>query len=373
MHFPHEGGYMDYRRGAEWYLRKLRGVVRFELSHAKRELLMPFSKHAVKRHIETIHKHSPANLSVEDLIVVGPVYNGAAHVETFVQHYLALGASEIVLLDNGSRDETIELARRFEKVTVLRCPLPFSRYSLAMRRYLVENFSDGCWCLLSDIDERFDYPFSEVLPLPAFLRYLRNRGFDSVAAPMLDLFPAGGLMSWPKGGRDLINAAVWYDLQDISINRLPRIGRRNQFPVAETPYFKGGIRQKEFGISLPLTKFPLMFRKHGQGPTLRNAHLVAGARVADVSGVLLHYKFDGAFRERSTEAVREGNYFAKSFAYRAHLRRLSEEPQLMLRSPGARRFKNTTELIDSGFVQVSDAYRRYVEEWIDGSAKQALR
>ena len=61
-----------------------------------------------------------------------------------------------------------------------------------------------------------------------------------------------------------------------------------------------------------LTKYPLTRREKGGGPLVENAHFVSGASVADVTCVLLHYKFDGRFRERTEEAVRRKNYYCGS-------------------------------------------------------------
>jgi hypothetical protein len=38
---------------------------------------------------------------------------------------------------------------------------PSNKYENTMKRYLAERFSPGRWNLCADIDELFDYPFSE--------------------------------------------------------------------------------------------------------------------------------------------------------------------------------------------------------------------
>ena len=62
-----------------------------------------------------------------------------------------------------------------EDVTVLQTDAPYNKYENTMKRYLAERFSSGRWNLCADIDELFDYPFSESLSLRDFLGYLNTQ------------------------------------------------------------------------------------------------------------------------------------------------------------------------------------------------------
>ena len=94
----------------------------------------------------------------------------------------------MVFLDNGSTDGTVEALKEYDNVTVLRSDVPFQRYQLLMRQYLIERFGRQRWSLLVDIDELFDYPFSDVVDLEALLRYLNENRYTAVVAHMLDMF-----------------------------------------------------------------------------------------------------------------------------------------------------------------------------------------
>lgn len=338
-------------------------ALRFHVWRIKRSALLPYTLRRVARGVETIHAPARPPRTEADVVVVAPVRNGEDHIADFIEYYRTLGASEIVLLDNGSTDRTVELARNFEGVTVLRCPLPFAKYSLAMRRYLVEGFGDGGWCLLTDIDERFDYPFSETLPLRGFLQYLNGRGYTAVMALMLDLFPAGPFPSWPAGGRRLIEDSVWYDLTNLTPFRPRRIIRSNRYADPDLPHFMGGIRKKVLGVNPCLTKTPLLLSKRGKGPLLESAHFVRGACIADVSCIIRHYKFDAEFRDRCVRVAREGTHFMNSVEYRSYLRALQNDPQLTLWSADAQRYSSTSALIDQWTVRVSHAYRQFNANW----------
>jgi hypothetical protein len=333
-----------------------------EWLRAKRLRAWPRQRREVEARLEVLCKQPEAEKGPETLVVVCLVRDGEDHVETFVEHHLGLGARQIVLLDNGSADSTAERALRLDRVTVLRCLYPYKTHSYAYKRFLVERFGEGSWCLLADIDERFDYPFSDRLPLAEFLRYLNRYEYTAVLCQMLDLFPDGPPAAWPTGGRDLIDASVWYDVSDVRKTRPWRPLHSNRFADPGMTMCRGGIRRTAFNARSFLSKFALLHRRQGDGPVLESAHLCRGGRVADVSAVLLHYKYDRAFRQRCAAAVKEGNFYGGSSAYRLYLKALEERPDLTLRGLNARRFTNAAELLEEGFLRASSAYREYVVE-----------
>jgi hypothetical protein len=89
------------------------------------------------------HLHGPAKVDFEkdELVVLVVLRDGRPYINSFVEHYLGLGAKHIVFLDTGSEDGTIEALRKYRNgVTVFRTGLPFKNYQISMRQYLVERF-----------------------------------------------------------------------------------------------------------------------------------------------------------------------------------------------------------------------------------------
>src|SRR5262249_27834079 len=117
------------------------------------------------------HVHGPRTIAYgqDELLVLCVVRNGALHVKSFLEHHLALGAAHVVLLDNGSTDPTIDLARAYDRVTILRTTCPYRTYETILKRYLVDRFSKDRWNLFVDIDERFDYLYSDVIDVRGLL------------------------------------------------------------------------------------------------------------------------------------------------------------------------------------------------------------
>jgi hypothetical protein len=294
----------------------------------------------------------------DEVLAICVVRNGAAHVPSFVEHHLALGVRHIVLLDTGSTDETIALASAHDAVTVLRTACPYARYENPMKRYLARRFSTGRWNLCVDIDERFDYPFSESLPLRELLAYLNRERHGALVAQMLDLFPAGSLAELAAMDQgDFLRTHIHYDLSDI---------RRSTY-LYGTPSNEaiamhwGGIRRTLFGTENGLTKAALVRVDPGV-ELFTDWHHVEHARLADVSGVLLHYPFAGGFAAKVDDAARTGRYGPSATReYRRYHERLREGADVTLPTPDARTWRGATTLVDEGFLEVGMPYLRWVE------------
>ncbi len=142
-------------------------------------------------HSSIEHLHGPEEVAYEpdELVVVCLVRDGRPWVRSFVEHYASMGVKHMVFLDNGSTDGTVEALKNYDDVTVLRTTLPYKGYEFTMTQYLIERFGRGRWCLSVDIDELFDYPYSDVVSLSSLLRYLNERSYTAVVAQMLDMFP----------------------------------------------------------------------------------------------------------------------------------------------------------------------------------------
>jgi glycosyltransferase involved in cell wall biosynthesis len=307
----------------------------------------------------------------DELLVVCLERNAEAHIGSFIGHYLELGVRHIVLLDNGSTDGTVAAAARHPHVSVFRTTLPFRGNNCAMRRYLVRRFARAArWVLCVDADELFDYPLSGRVPLASLLRYLRSRRYTAMAAHMLDMFSDRPVTAPAPPALPLKEAFPLYDLsgvrrrgyfEDDGYGAL-RFVRHNRLDNPEIGRYVGGVRAAPFALpEVYLIKHPLTFRDGRVRIT--HQHFVDHAAVADVSGVLYHYKFAEGFAARVAEAVRTGAYADDSFEYRRYQEALARDPRLRLDGGSARRLGGVDELVAAGFLQVSAAYR----EWADAA------
>jgi glycosyltransferase involved in cell wall biosynthesis len=301
--------------------------------------------------------------ALDELAVVCLVRDGELYVKSFVEHYLHLGVQHIVLLDNGSTDATATIARHYPRVTILRSQLAFKQYQWRMRHYLIQRFGKDRWVLCVDIDELFDYPGSNRLSMPWFLRYLNTHGYTAVVAQMLDMFADGVLDEQVSNASDSLKETYpYYDISDITQEDYARrYGRYNLASNDAIKFHFGGIRRTLFGTEDWITKHPLVFVDRRIEP-IRTGHDVFNARIADISAVLLHYKFLSNFRDFARRAVQEGGYFNNSQAYRAYSQALEREPRLYIRQPTSQRLASINDLVEQGFLVVSPEYVRWVEK-----------
>ena len=321
-------------------------------------------------HLSIEHLHGPEEVPYreDELVVVCLVRDGRPYVRSFVEHYLSLGAKHIFFLDNGSTDGTVETLKNYDNTTVLRSKLPFKEYKFLMRQYLIDRFGrKDRWCLCVDIDELFDYPYSDVVGLNSFLGYLSSNSYTAVAAQMLDMFPEE-----PLSGREgspvdepLKERLRFYDISNINRTSVKELNYlddlNNTLESDEIEIFRDGIQNTIFGSRLYLTKHPLVFTDGRIKLSDRSSHWVANAKIADISCVLFHYKFlDGYFHKQAAQAVRERQYHNNSTRYKRYLEALDRNPTLQMKRESARELKGVNDLVENGFLVVSEQYMMMV-------------
>src|SRR5215207_1361082 len=195
------------------------------------------------------HLYGPEDVPYEEdeLVLVCLMRNGRPYIKSFVEHHTSMGIKHLFFLDNGSTDGTIEALKGYDNVTVLRTGLPFKNYETSIRQYLVERFGqEGRWCLYVDIDELFDYPYSDVVGLGSLLRYLNQKSYTAVVAQMLDMFPEEPLSGRASNPLDepLKQRHRFYDISNVkreNIKDLPRL-RNNTLESDDIEFFYHGIR-----------------------------------------------------------------------------------------------------------------------------------
>jgi hypothetical protein len=339
--------------------------VKSKVLHGKR-ILMEFGVRPYLLRPKVKHVYGPQEVScgLDELLVISVVRNGELHIQSFLDHYRSMGVRHFVFLDNGSTDRTIEMLCAQDQVTVLQTDAPYDKYENTMKRYLAETFSAGRWNLCADIDELFDYPFSERLSLADFLHYLNANLYTAVIAQMLDMFshvPLNELESKPD---DMLKEK--YPFYDIScIEKEDYLWSERSNPDIKMHW--GGIRKLVFETNNGLTKSPLVLMDGKVKPFI-TWHHVKGARMADISCLLMHYPFVSSFYVKVEDAVRTGRYGMRvTDEYRMYSEGLkSSANHLNLKLDSAQRFTDLNQLIEDRFLLVSDKYR----EWTNDHAQE---
>lgn len=318
------------------------------------------------------HVSGPVSFGYEEdeCIVVCLVRNGGEHLPSFLAHYRALGVRRFVFVDNGSEDGSRTLLESQPDTTVYESKLPHKHYENELRRLIIERHCQRRWCLNVDIDELFDYPGSERLPLGDLLGYLRERGATALVGYLLDMFAEENVFGAARAV-DLKSEYPYYDVADVE--KVPYLAPEvanfcdgNQLLDASVRCYFGGIRKRVFSgktsAQFLLTKHPLVFLDGVLKPSV-HPHYSNRARVADLTSVLYHYKLTPSFKAKASESVKSGRYveFAQR-QYDEYHRQLGARSSLRIETPGRQRLQNAWQLVDDGFLQVSSTYRDYLAQ-----------
>jgi Glycosyl transferase family 2 len=302
------------------------------------------------------HVHGPKRIKYGDgeVIAICVVRNGELHVRSFLTHHFALGVRHVVFLLNDSTDQTSKIAMEYENVTLLRANCSYSRYENAMKTYLAHRFSMGRWNLCVDIDELFEYPYSEELPFGAVLEYLNEHGSTAVIAQLLDMFSDGPIELVRSHPDDQLRALYpYYDISNIRKTNYEWLGNGNQ----QIKMHSDGIRHQMFRTHICLTKAALV-KISKDIDLFVNWHHVRGARIADFTAVLLHYPFVETFANKVADAVATGRYGPlTSEAYNGYWRELNRKGEgLILRQASASRFSDVLALVKDGFLVTGPSF-----------------
>ncbi|MFO1046545.1 MAG: tetratricopeptide repeat protein [Geminicoccaceae bacterium] len=321
------------------------------------------TRHDIRIHggpdpIERLDRH-PLPPADGEIRVFMLVRNERVRLPWLLDYYRALGADRFLLLDNGSDDGTGEwlLAQR-QDIHVFRTEASFAAAGAGMRwiNRLLDEHGCGAWCLTIDADEALVYPGAERVRLPELAAYLDGTGAESMAAPMLDLYADAPLDSVRyQPGQSLIEAFPWFDGSGYV--------RRDS---NDFPYFRlhGGARARLFhdhaGAGPVLQKVPLIrWRKDIKYTSSK--HTAFPCRLADVSGVLLHFKYLPQFADQVRAEVRRGQHYLGAREYRTYQRRLDEGTPLSPAGPESRRYRDSRQLVELGLMATSPAYERHVD------------
>ena len=324
-----------------------------------------------------IYGPKKVRLSPNEGIVTCVVKNGDFYLEAFVDHYTRKGFKHIFFLDNGSTDHTIELAKKYENVSVCQSGLPIQAFQRVFKKYLAETSGEGGWVLDVDIDEFFDYPFSDVLGLAGLLNYLNDHDYTAVMTQMLDMFsdqPLSYLAQ--RKSEDLRSIYRYYDI--LNIGKRPYCGSElvdihgagNQVPTKSLELYYGGIRKTLYGNNCLLTKHSLFRLGHKVEPFL-HVHFVNNARLADITCALLHYKLTSNAIE--TALQNKEHFSTNSKGYSDFIDVLTSHADYMVKRDTAEEFRSVNQLLDNDFLFVSDRYRAYADSFRTACVEPALR
>lgn len=328
-------------------------------------------EHSVSLNVIRVSGPRTVPVSQRDAVVTCVVKNGEFYIESFIEHYSRLGFRHIFFLDNGSNDRTVSIAQKYANVSICQSSLPIDTYQGLFKKYLAQNSAQGGWCLDADIDEFFDYPSSAAIKLSDFLEYLNRQQYNAVITQLLDMFPGSPLSSvTTQQSEELSNAYEYYDISDVTKTKYhtaelaANYGSRNQLSNADVALYFGGIRKTLYGNNCLLTKHSL-FKPEKRLDLFPHVHFVNSATLADVSCVMLHYKL--TCKALDVTLQNKNGFVGISKTYGQFIDFLVNNPEHQIKQHSAVKFRSVDDLVNSGFLFVSEKYREYVRTRASGT------
>jgi len=318
----------------------------------------------IARDIKHVFGVKKITFGIDEAVVLCLVRDGETWIRDFIEHYLKKGFKHIVFLDNGSSDNTLEIAKKYPNITILKTSVPFKDNNILLRRYLVMRFAKKRWSLTVDIDELWDYPFSDKVDLGSLLKYLRKQDSNALVAQILDMFMA----QLPSEKATTLKTYEYYDISCIEkepltkSESLKRLGFSSKTNLSSRiNVHAGGIRDQLVDHKgFLLTKMPLLFYGDRLQP-FTHQHFSNNVRIADISSLLLHYKFTHLFKDQVRNAVENRNYANESYDYVRYANMLKKNTSLELKKPTARKLISVDQLIEEDFLVVSLSYRELLK------------
>ena len=312
------------------------------------------------------HTHGKKHVIYDknEFVVVCLVKNGIEYLDSFLKHYRQLGAKHFFFIDNNSDDCTVSYLSEFDDVTVYSTYLQHKKYECEIRRVIIEEHCQGRWCLNVDIDEFFDFPHSDLISMDGLLKYLDKNNYTSLVAYMLDMFARETTFAPYALNENLLEKYCYYDISHLHKNKyfthFKPLCNYNSLGNHGMKYYYGGIRDKHFKTNSSrylLIKHPLIFID-GKLEPVTNPHYCNKSHVADISGVLRHYKFITSFKDKVKVLCKDLVYYAQK-EYEAYSRVINESESLSLFSENAKKFNHVNELLECEFIQASNQYLNY--------------
>jgi hypothetical protein len=303
-----------------------------------------------------------------------PVRNERVRLPYVLDYHRRLGIARFFVVDNGSDDGTLELllAERDCHVWTTNQSYAASTFGVDWMNTLLDRFGRGHWCLTIDADELFAYPGSETASLREFTRYLDDTGAQGVFAFLLDVYSQAPIANahYVPGEPltatcDRIDRAYEWVTDAQSFPPWQVIGGprlRCFYPEwralgAVQRKLRYAARRAGLGVATPPQLRKIPFVKWDANVRHVTSHSTTRIKLADVTGVLLHFKFLRDFHERVMREAARKEHFARGSEYGRYLRVLAANPRLSLDGRDSVTYEGTSQLVALGHLRDAPAWR----------------
>jgi len=281
-----------------------------------------------------------------EILLFAAMRNEQPRLQWFLDYYRKLGVDKFIIVDNASTDGTAQTLLEQPDVILYHTA---DRYSLGASGVrwingLIDKHGRQNWCVYVDADEALVFPNSETASLRDLTDLLSAGGHEAMFAPLLDMYPA----SIVPDVQDIERLQSSYCYFDGNLHVQPQ-------PVCPYKEVYGGVRRRLFEGYQWLNKVPLINGSAGIR-FLISTHRITPAKIADVTGALLHYHLINViqpeYRSLLDEAI-ESKEFPSNSLERLRSRELLSRisPTGSLLGVDSVKFQSTAQLLELGIIK----------------------
>jgi hypothetical protein len=286
------------------------------------------------------------------------VKNELIRLPHFLNYYRKLGVHRFIFVDSASNDGTTDYIKAQTDSHCYYTDGSYFRENTAPPAWtnaLSNTIGHGHWCLTVDADELLVYPHCEDIELRRFCAILESQNAEALFCPMIDMYSEGPIANVKyETGQPFIEACPLFD-------RTPGQIWLNEGKCPPVSML-GGVRERVFwkGIAKRqpppcISKIPLVRWRRGM-KYLSSMHRHSGARLSNIQGALLHFKFLIAFERHNNSSLSENKGILEKGLKEREIYDLvlQRNPGLTMKFEGSVRFRDSTQLVELGWMK-SDA------------------
>ena len=305
-------------------------------------------------------------------------------LDAFFSHYRSLGVEQLVILDDGSTDGSIEFFRAQPDCVLLSSDLKYGqsirvrmpdgevrteRAGVLYKRAIGEVYCAGHYGLYADADEFLLLP-PGIADLPALYARLAAHSIDAIVASLVEFYPANATdllgAAAPRTFEDLLALYPWFDAVPLVRFRPGMAPKRVNGSASKRLFARYGItRPPEPSRWLPAWADRWRKRLPGKSATMKtpivrwregvwieDTHRSNVRPSSDVLVAFAHFKFNHKLGQKTEEALRLRSYAGNSEKYELYA-------ELMMRmiperaafgGPDSRRCRGAGDLADAGLL-----------------------
>lgn len=237
-------------------------------------------------------------------IVVLCVKNEMARIKMLVEHYRRFGVKRFAFLDNNSDDGTFEWLLEQEDVDLYKTE---QKYETVVKEgwinRLISYYGFDRWYIVTDSDELMEWIGMEKHPISEMIRYAAAHGIKRFKGLTLDTYTNGEAFVRTEN--------IMYDYR--FVDRDSYFIKTISTGTTTLDQFYGGPRNRLMGVTVPLSKYPLVYFE--KGTISVSAHYFYPIELNNVDScyvAILHYKFIDKDREEYKRRAQNNSGFSSN-------------------------------------------------------------